>query len=58
MKYIENWQNKKLKCYFCGETKSVKYTIKIFDGIADNKPTEVCVCNKCVLVHKEENHNK
>ena len=27
MKIIENWQDKNLKCYFCGEIRSVKYEV-------------------------------
>ena len=53
MKIIENWQDKNLRCHFCGETRSVKYTMKIFDPVVDDKPTEVCVCNKCVLQHND-----
>jgi hypothetical protein len=48
-KLISNWRNKNLRCHFCGETRSVKYTMKIFDPIVDSKSTEVCVCNKCAL---------
>ena len=40
---------KKLRCYFCGETRSVKYEKEVFDPAVSNKPTEVCVCNKCAL---------
>ena len=50
-KLINDWQNKNLRCYFCGSTKSVKYSIKISDSVIDNKTTEVCVCNKCILKH-------
>ena len=47
-----NWHKESLKCHFCGETKSVKYKIKII--IIDTIPNretekEVCVCNKCAL---------
>lgn len=55
MKYIENWQDKNLRCHICGETRSVKYTIEIFDPVVDNKPTEVCVCNKCALLYGDSN---
>ena len=49
---IPGWQNEKLKCYFCGSTKSVKYTIEIFDPVIDDtKFSKVCVCNRCALLH-------
>ena len=46
MKYIENWQNKDLRCHFCGQTKSVKYTVELteYEGTK-----EVPCCNRCVL---------
>lgn len=50
MTYIPNWQYKNLKCYFCGETRSVKYIIDINDPIINNKCTEVFCCNKCALM--------
>lgn len=50
MKYITDWQHKDLKCYFCGETKSVKYTVIINDPVINNKYTEVFCCNKCALM--------
>lgn len=49
MKYISNWQNKILRCHFCGETRSVKYETEVLDPIISDKPTMVCVCNKCAL---------
>ena len=49
MKLIPDWRNKNLRCHFCGETRSVKYMMGIFDPVVDDKPTEVCVCNKCAL---------
>ena len=49
MRIIPNWQKKKLRCHFCGETRSVKYEIEVFDPVISDKPTFVCVCNRCVL---------
>ena len=49
MNIIPDWRNKKLRCHFCDETRSVKYMMKIVDPVVDDKPTEVCVCNKCAL---------
>jgi transcription elongation factor Elf1 len=49
MKLIPDWSNKNLQCHFCGATKSVKYTMEVLNPVVDNKPTEVCVCNKCAL---------
>lgn len=51
MKIIPNWQEKKLKCYFCGETRSVKYFVEEFDRFKAYEPFEVCACNKCALLH-------
>ena len=51
MRVIPDWRNKNLRCHLCGETRSVKYAVEVFDPVIDNKPTEVCVCNKCALVH-------
>lgn len=51
MKYIEGWQNWKLRCHFCGQTKSVKYAVRL-------KGRVVACCNRCALemtiIHKEE----
>lgn len=39
------------RCFFCGETRSVKYVTEIFDPVIDDKkPTRVCACNKCVAL--------
>ena len=46
---IPDWNKKNLRCHFCGETKSVKYTTKttfLPNGILLR---EVYVCNKCAL---------
>ena len=55
MKIIPNWQEKKLKCYFCGETRSVKYFVEEFDRFKADEPFEVCACNKCALERSLEN---
>lgn len=55
-----NWHNENLKCYFCGETRSVKYKMKVFiiDAIPnDETEKEVCVCNKCALPMSDVNTN-
>lgn len=46
---IPNWQNKNLRCHFCDETRSVKYETEVFDPVISDKPTMVCICNKCAL---------
>ena len=51
MKFIPNWREKKLKCYFCGEERSVKYIVEIFDRFVSDEPFDVCACNKCALSH-------
>ena len=54
MNIIPDWRNKNLQCYFCGETRSVKYTMKIKTHPDNLKIREVCVCNKCALIHNNE----
>lgn len=41
-------ERKRHKCYFCGETRSVKYLVSIQDG---SKIIEVASCNKCVCTN-------
>lgn len=50
MKLIENWQDKNLKCHFCGETRSVKY--EALTLVKNEGLKTVCLCNKCVLMHR------
>lgn len=50
MKIIPMEDRKKCRCYFCGETRSVKYLIKISDPVMDSKPCEVACCNKCAAL--------
>jgi formate dehydrogenase maturation protein FdhE len=54
-KLIPDWRDKNLKCYLCGETRSVKYAMKVltFDSLVLNKEVEVCVCNRCVTYLKQ-----
>ena len=51
MKIIPDWQNKQLRCYFCGETRSVKYTVEVKSTVYKDKAQRVCACNKCALIH-------
>ena len=37
------------RCFFCGETRSVKYITEIIDHVIDSKPIKVCCCNLCIL---------
>jgi transcription elongation factor Elf1 len=53
MKLIVDWTTKQYRCHLCGTTKSVKYLMKVYDPVADDKPVEVAVCNKCALLHTE-----
>ena len=48
MKIIPNWQDKKLTCYFCRETRRVKYLFEAFDGFGE---ISVPCCNKCILLY-------
>lgn len=47
-------KRKNYRCYFCGETRSVKYITEIIDPVIDSKPTKVCCCNKCILTGGED----
>ena len=57
---IVDWQHKNLSCYFCGETRSVKYKTEVINPIESDKPIQVCVCNKCALrfIGKENIENE
>lgn len=50
MKLIENWQDKSLKCHFCGETRSVKY--EALTLVKNEGLKTICLCNKCALIHR------
>lgn len=53
LEYIKDWQDQRLRCYFCGTNKSVKYSVELID---DNKHLKVCVCNRCALIYgKDQN---
>lgn len=41
-------QRENCRCYFCGETRSVKYTTEIVHPV-DNSLLEVKCCNRCIL---------
>ena len=49
MKYIANWRDKGLKCYFCGTNMSVKYQVTIMENDTEKK---VCSCNRCIFLHE------
>lgn len=51
MKIIPEKDRKNCRCYFCEETRSVKYIVKIFDPVLSSKPCEVTCCNRCALLH-------
>lgn len=48
MKYVPDWKNKGLKCYFCNDNRSVKYKVIITEN---GNEKEVYSCNKCVFLH-------
>ena len=52
MKIIQGWKEKKLHCHFCGQTTSVRYTLRLRDE-AGQINTVTC-CNRCVLRYMEE----
>jgi hypothetical protein len=53
MKLIPNWSTKQLTCFFCGETRSVKYELELHD-FESNSPKIVCACNKCALTRNKK----
>ena len=55
---IPDWPKRNLRCYFCGETRSVKYAMKIHDPVISEEDPTVCVCNKCALLKaSDDTHN-
>lgn len=50
MKIMPDEDRKGCCCYFCGETRSVKYLVRIYDPVLDSKPCDVACCNKCSLL--------
>lgn len=52
MTLIFGWKEKKLQCHFCGQTKSVRYVLRLKDE--DGQVNYVACCNRCVLKHMEE----
>ena len=50
-RFIPNWINKNLKCHFCGDTKSVKYEMKLANTESPGNFISVPVCNRCILFH-------
>ena len=51
-------KRKNYRCFFCGETRSVKYITEIIDPVIDSKPSKVCCCNKCILIGGNSNERK
>jgi hypothetical protein len=59
IKLIPDWQNRNIRCYFCGSSKSVKYEKRIFDPVLDDtKPSTVYVCNRCALLRSGSGKGK
>lgn len=49
VKYNPKWREEKNNCcYFCGETRSVKYLVDLYN-INDERVLTVDACNRCVL---------
>lgn len=40
------------RCHFCGETRSVKYKVEVFDPNR-RASSEVCCCNKCFVSYSD-----
>lgn len=51
MRIIPEEDRKNYRCYFCGETRSVKYIVKLFDPMVASKPCEVSCCNRCAALY-------
>lgn len=50
IKFNPNWrENKNVCCYFCGDTRSVKYTVDLCSSDGERVLT-VDACNRCVLL--------
>jgi hypothetical protein len=48
VRYNPNWTHRKNDCcYFCGETRSVKYIVNLFNENGERVLT-VDACNRCV----------
>ena len=41
------------RCHFCGETRSVKYTVSIVDPTLSRGISEVYCCNECLLHYSD-----
>jgi|GEM_PF-2232387 len=58
--YNPKWRerNKNVCCYFCGETRSVKYTADLHNIFGERVLT-VDVCNRCapIIMHERSNNN-
>nr|WP_290461275.1 ASCH/PUA domain-containing protein [Acutalibacter muris] len=53
MKIIPEERRKNLRCYFCGDARSVKYSIKLLvaEPVLSNHYEDVCCCNKCAITY-------
>lgn len=51
LRLLPTEERKRHKCYFCGETRSVKYSVTIRDG---SEIIEVASCNKCVCTNNHQ----
>lgn len=49
LKRIIDWKDKHQSCYYCGETRSVKYDV--YESDVDKL---VSCCNLCAIYHIEE----
>ena len=56
MKLIPDWNTRQLTCFFCGETRSVKYELELHD-FESPIPKTVCACNKCALTRNKQEAN-
>lgn len=58
MRLIEDWQNKNLRCYCCGTTKSVKYVFEMVEFPCFTYSQNVYLCNKCAWYYMTNDERK
>lgn len=56
VKLLSSEERKNKYCYFCGETRSVKYVVEINDpALNEDAPSRVCCCNVCLAIQSKIN---
>lgn len=55
MKILQSEGRKNCHCFFCDETRSVKYLVRVFEPAVESKSHEVACCNKCAAMYVGKN---